>query len=312
MRCAVLRIVSGVVTCAYLVLGGCSTDGGSNTREDQWRDAESQGVVWVDDELAEGVGNLPASLPYGTYISTDGAADPFSALGCRYIFIVGEPPYQDEHGIYKEIRSKTTVRVPDRIDNKHVWQFRTVGCEPWTVVERPSATPAPAQTPTRTLGVSPSEFETAFDRIGSTSITASEWHGFSFSLDTASHVPCAGVSFAAGGLVESASLYYSTEELPLTGEGCDATISLYMVVLSSVLEPDNERRGSDLFKAMVTIYCQRDLAACRKGGFDDVSRLTDIFPNDSRGTTIRRNGYFVTGFDVPSVSQAGIDIVQAD
>ena len=103
-----------------------------DTRVSQWQDALSQGVVWVDDEISEGVHNLPAALPYGTVIETNG---PASLLGCRYIFIVGEPPYQDVHGINKEVRSKTTVRIPDRIDEEHVWRFRTLGCSPWRVVD---------------------------------------------------------------------------------------------------------------------------------------------------------------------------------
>ena len=146
------RVAWGIFVCVALAQAGCSAGGGSelqdsqlastelpDTRVRQWQDSLSQGVVWVDDELADGVQNLPTVLPYGTDIITNGPSDPSSVLGCRYIFIVGEPPYQDVHGINKEVRSKTTVRVPDRIDGKHVWKFRTVGCHPWSIVRSSSA-----------------------------------------------------------------------------------------------------------------------------------------------------------------------------
>ena len=104
------------------------------TRVGMWRDALVHDVVGVDREIGEGVDYLPDALPYGTVIETDGPAG-LLGFGCRYIFIVGEPPYRDGHGINKEVRSKTTVRVPDRIDGEHVWQFSTLGCSPWRVVD---------------------------------------------------------------------------------------------------------------------------------------------------------------------------------
>ena len=71
--------------------------------------------------------------------------------------------------------------------------------------------------------------------------------------------------------------------------------------------------AGDLFKAMVTnLLSARPWLLAAKVGSMMFLVLTDIFPNDSSGTTIRINGYFVTGFDGPSVSRAGIDIVQAD
>ena len=145
----------GIFVCVVLAVAGCSTGGGSelpdppltstqlpepDTRTSQWRDAMSQEVAWVDDEFSEGVENLPAALPYGTDIITNGSADASSVLGCRYIFIVGEPPYKDVHGVNKQVRSKTTVRVPAQIDGKHVWKFRTVGCQSWSILKRSSAT----------------------------------------------------------------------------------------------------------------------------------------------------------------------------
>ena len=105
----------------------------------------------------EGVDNLPAALPYGTVIETVGPAN--AILGCRIIFIVGEPPFGDVHGINKEVRSKTTVRVPDRIDGKHVWKFRTVGCQPWSIVRSSSANSS--NTPTSKYMASPTPIPTA-------------------------------------------------------------------------------------------------------------------------------------------------------
>lgn len=52
----------------------------------------------------------------------------------------------DIHGTTMVIRTKTTIRVPDRVDGEHVWRFMTLGCAPWKVVD-PSlhepATPFP-------------------------------------------------------------------------------------------------------------------------------------------------------------------------
>ncbi len=104
------------------------------TRVAMWRDAMLYEVVWVDNEIAEGVGNLPTSLPYGSIIETEG---PISILGCRIIFIVGEPPYGDFHGINEEIWSKMAIRIPNHIDGEHVWKFRTIGCQSWKIVESP-------------------------------------------------------------------------------------------------------------------------------------------------------------------------------
>lgn len=105
------------------------------TRLGQWRDAMLHKVVWVDNEISEGVDNLPTALSYGTVIETVGPAN--AILGCRIIFIVGEPPFGDFHGINEEIWSKTVIRVPERLAGEHFWKFRTIGCQEWKIVESP-------------------------------------------------------------------------------------------------------------------------------------------------------------------------------
>ena len=107
------------------------------TRVGKWRDALLHSVVWVDEEFPEGARDLPGSLHPGTSIETDGPENPFSLLGCRAIFIVGEPPYADVHGRNIEIWGRRTIQVPDRLDGHHVWQFRTVNCLPWRIVGAP-------------------------------------------------------------------------------------------------------------------------------------------------------------------------------
>ena len=114
-----------------------------STREGQWRSAKLHGVAWIDSELSEGVDDLPAALKHGTVIQTDGprVMNPYG--DCRAIFIIGQPPMNDVHDTFIYIRTRTTIRVPDRIDGEHVWRFRTVGCAPWRVVD-----PSQHETPT--------------------------------------------------------------------------------------------------------------------------------------------------------------------
>ncbi len=98
--------------------------------------AERYGVVWVEREFSEGITeNLPDALPHGIAIYTEGPRNEFNTLGCRAIFIVGEPPMRDIHGKNMEIWTRATVRIPSELKGEHVWKFRTINCQPWTVVE---------------------------------------------------------------------------------------------------------------------------------------------------------------------------------
>ena len=111
------------------------------SRVEQWRDAARYGVAWVGgDEILpsttyDGIDDLPDALPYGTIIETEGPIDDYNILGCRAIFIIGQPPMRDSQGRNTEIWTRGRVQVPRHIDGEYVWKFNSFNCSPWKIVK---------------------------------------------------------------------------------------------------------------------------------------------------------------------------------